>query len=103
MNIEFLDEARLEFLEAISAYAAEQAGLGQRFKDEVDRSIRWIGSNPEVLRLRRGGYRRMNLRIFRYYIPYVIRGNTVWLLAVAHGHRRPHYWIHRKRQNCPVK
>ena len=98
MKIEFLDEARLEFLEALSSYEAEQPGLGQRFKDEVDRNIRWIASNPEVLRVRRGGYRRMNLRIFPYFIPYIISADTVWVVAVAHGHRRPHYWIHRRRQ-----
>ncbi len=98
MRIEFLAEARLEFLEALSFYDAEQSGLGKRFKDELDQKIRWIAANPEVLRVRRGGYRRMNLRIFPYYIPYVIRGEIVWLLAVAQGHRRPHYWIHRKGQ-----
>ena len=98
MRIEFLDEARLEFLEALSFYEGEQAGLGQRFKDEVDKSIRWIVANPEVLRVRGGGYRRMNLRIFPYYLPYIIRGGNVWLLAVAHGRQRPHYWIQRKGQ-----
>jgi plasmid stabilization system protein ParE len=97
MNIRFVAEARLEFLEAISDYDAQQPGLGRRFKDEVDGSIQWIASNPDVLRLRRGGYRRRNLRTFRYYISYLVRTNTVWVLAVAHGHRRPHYWIHRKR------
>ena len=98
MKVEFLDEARLEFLEALSFYEAEQAGLGKRFKDEVDKSIGWIVANPEVLRIRRGGYRRMNLRVFPYYLPYIIRGGIVWLLAVAHGHRKPRYWIQRKAQ-----
>lgn len=98
MKIEFLDEARLEFLEALSFYEDKETGLGQRFKDEADRNIQWIAANPDLLRVRHGGYRRINLRIFPYYIPYVIKGDTIWILAVAHGHRKPHYWIYRKKQ-----
>jgi plasmid stabilization system protein ParE len=98
MKIEFLAEARLEFLEVLSFYEDKQGGLGRCFKDEVDKSVRWIASNPDLLRVRPGGYRRMNLRIFPYYVPYIIKGDTIWILAVAHGHRKPRYWIHRKGQ-----
>jgi hypothetical protein len=38
----------------------------------------------------------MNLRVFPYYIPYIIRGEMLWVLAVAHGSRKPEYWIGRK-------
>ena len=31
-----------------------------------------------------------------YYIAYFIWNETVWILAVAHGARRPEYWIERK-------
>jgi plasmid stabilization system protein ParE len=95
MKIVFLSEARNEFLDAISHYEEERPGLGQRFKDEVDRSLLWIAEHPELCRLRPGGYRRMNLRIFPYFIPYIIRGTTLWVLALAHGSRRPEYWIKR--------
>ncbi|MGO8698114.1 MAG: type II toxin-antitoxin system RelE/ParE family toxin [Limisphaerales bacterium] len=98
MKTEFLDEARQEFLQALSFLESQQAGLGQRFKDEVDRNVLWIASHPDVLRVRPGGYRRMNLRIFPYYIAYLIRGDTIWVLAVAHGHRKPDYWVRRKTQ-----
>ena len=30
-----------------------------------------------------------------HYIAYVIRGETVWIVAIAHGHRRPEFWIDR--------
>lgn len=66
-------------------------GLGQRFWDEVDEYIIWITQNPEVPRLRPGGYRRVNLKIFSYYIPYIIRDPMIWILAIAHGHTRPEY------------
>jgi hypothetical protein len=95
MKVLFLREAQTEFLNAITYYEGEQPGLGRRFKEEVDRSVVWIASHPEVCRMRDGGYRRLNLRIFPYYLPYIIRGSITWILAVAHKHRQPEYWISR--------
>ena len=95
MTILFVEEAQREFLEAISYYEGEQSGLGKRFKDEVERSLLWLADHPELSRLRSGGYRRVNLRVFPYYIPYVVRGETLWVLAVAHSSRKPLYWTSR--------
>lgn len=53
--------------------------------------------NPTVPRLRPGGYRRVNLKTFRHYLTYVQIGETIWILAIAHGHRKPEYWIKRKQ------
>ena len=39
MNIKFVDEARFEFLDAISYYEEQQAGLGRQFKAEVERTL----------------------------------------------------------------
>ena len=96
MNIRFVEEAQREFLDAISFYEEARAGLGRRFKDEVDRSILWIADHPDLYRLRPGAYRRINLRVFPYYVPYIVRGETLWVLAVAHGSRKPFYWISRR-------
>ena len=97
MTIRFVDEAQREFLNAISEYEEVRAGLGQRFKDEVDRCILWV-AHPELYRLRFGSHRRINLRVFPYYIPYVIREQTLWILAVAHASRKPLYWISRRSE-----
>jgi hypothetical protein len=48
VTIRFVDEARNEFLDAISAYEKARAGLGRRFKDEVDRGVLWIADHPEL-------------------------------------------------------
>jgi len=42
--------------------------------------------------------RLINLRAFPYYIPFIIRGSTLWVLAVAHSARKPEYWINRKQE-----
>lgn len=96
MNVVFVPEAREEFLDSVSRYEEARSGLGERFKEEADRCILWIAEHPELYRMRQAGYRRINLRVFPYYIPFITRGTTLWILAVAHGARKPEYWIRRR-------
>ena len=98
MTIRFAEEAQNEFFDAISGYEEARGGLGQRFKDEVDRCVLWIADHPQLYRFRPGGYRRINLRVFPYYMPYIVREQTLWVLAVAHGSRKPLYWISRRNK-----
>jgi plasmid stabilization system protein ParE len=98
VTIRFVEEAQREFLDAISYYEKARAGFGRRFKEEVDRSILWVAAHPELYRLRPDSHRRINLRVFPYYIPYVVRGQILWVLAVAHGGRKPLYWISRRNE-----
>lgn len=98
MKIEILHEAEEELNEAVVYYEEIESGLGIRLKEEVRAVIQWIGANPEIPRLRAKGYRRVNLKVFRYYIPYFVWNNTIWILAVAHSSRRPEYWIERKKK-----
>lgn len=95
MIVEFLSQAKSELIDAVVYYEDELGGLGQRLWDEIDQHIAWIAQNPEVPRLRPGGYRRVNLKIFPYYIPYVVRDPVIWILAIAHSHSRSEYWIDR--------
>lgn len=97
MIIKFLFQAHSELIDAVAYYEGELSGLGQRLWDEVDEHIAWIARNHEVPRLRPGRYHRVNLQIFPYYISYVIRDQVIWVLAIAHGHSRPEYWIDRPK------
>ena len=67
--------------------------MGLRLKDEVDQHINLISGHSTRPRIRSGGYRRVNLKVFQYYIAYILREDTLWILSIAHGHRRPEYWI----------
>lgn len=98
MKVEILREAEDELAAAIARYEEIEPGLGIRLKEEVRAVIRWIAASPELPRLRPKGYRRVNLKIFRYYVAYFIWQDVIWILAVAHGHRRPEYWLKRKDQ-----
>jgi plasmid stabilization system protein ParE len=95
MTLIVLGEAEEEFVQSVAYYESKETGLGARFRNEVAEAIERILRHPELPRLRLKGYRRLNLRVFPHYIAYIIRGETIWIVAVAHGHRRPEFWIDR--------
>jgi len=95
MKLSVLAEAAEELYDASAYYEAQQEGLGRRLEAEFHLHIIWIIRNPAVPRLRRKKYRRVNLKVFPYYIAYVIRDDEIRVVAFAHGNRRPEYWIDR--------
>ena len=98
MNLQILQEAEKELDKAVARHEEIEAGLGLRLKEEVRGVIHWILHNTELPRLRAEGYRRVNLKVFPYYVAYFIWTDTIWILAIAHSKRRPEYWIGRKSQ-----
>ncbi len=92
MTTQFLPEAEEELIEAALWYEAREAGLGRRFREDVACVLDRIDRSPLLWREMAGGYRRVNCPIFPYYVAYFIRGDTIVVAAVAHGHRKPGYW-----------
>ena len=92
MTLVTLEEAQQDLVGSVDYYESKQPGLGARLRDEVAATMEWFVLHPTVPRLRRKLYRRVNLRRFPHYVVYVIRGNTIWVVAIAHGHRRPEFW-----------
>lgn len=92
MNVEFLEDAEQELVEAALWYESKEVGLGVRFRDEISHVIDRIAGDPLLWRERSGGYRRVNCPVFPYYIPFFIRGQKIIIAAIAHGHRKPGYW-----------
>jgi toxin ParE1/3/4 len=98
VKVEILREAQEELDASIAYYEDIESGLGIRLKEEVRVAIQWIGKNPDVPRLRAKGYRRVNLKVFQHYIAYFVWGDTIWIVAIAHGRQLPEYWLKRKRR-----
>lgn len=96
MKLEILEEAAAELHAAVARYEAIEPGLGLRLKWEVRHTLQWISEHADLPRLRPKGYRRVNLKAFRYYVAYHIWRDSVWILAITHSHRRPEYWIGRR-------
>jgi len=95
MTVVILGEAEREFAESVAYYEAKEAGLGWRFRTEMVEAVGWIERNTELPRLRPKGCRRRNLKAFPHHIAYTIRGETILIVAIAHGHRRPEFWLGR--------
>jgi plasmid stabilization system protein ParE len=101
MKLLLIAEAERDFEETVSYYERREKGLGARFRNEAVELIQWIVRNPEIPRLRPKGYRRVNFHRFSHYLVYVIRGETIWVVALAHAHRRPEFWLERLRLSAP--
>jgi plasmid stabilization system protein ParE len=95
VKVRFLTPAQQELDEAVAWYDGQAAGLGLEFLDELDRAMRRVvafpRSYPEIER----GVRRCRLARFSYGLIYGIDRETIVVVAVAHLHRRPRYWIDR--------
>ncbi len=95
MNIRFLSPAQEELDDAVDWYNKQSAGLGQGFLDEIDRCVRRIVTFPLSGAEIEPSIRRCLLARFPYGITYGIDGQTIIVIAIAHLHREPRYWIDR--------
>lgn len=95
MNIRYLELAKFEFHDAISYYKKEQIGLGKIFSDNIKTAISRIKSLPNLYPFIKKEVRKCTLHKFPYNILYVIEENEIVIVAIAHHHRKPDYWVHR--------
>ena len=96
--LEFLPEATSEVVAVTKYYEERQSGLGLRFRLELERVCFAITRHPQLWRERSGGYRRVNLRGFPYYVAFFLRQDDIIVSAVAYEGRRPDYWHNRIAQ-----
>lgn len=91
-------EAETELKDSVSFYR-ERGGedLAVRFKKEVAEGFEaiienpdWFPQTPEIAETR-----KYQLRHFPFSILYVNFKKEIWVVAVAHGSRRPGFWTDR--------
>ena len=95
MKIEFLEPAYIEYREAIDFYNLQVPGLGDKFVIEIDRTISIIKKYPESFTEYTKHSRKAVVNIFPHNIIYSIHKNFIQILAIAHQHRKPNYWVNR--------
>lgn len=95
MRLIFSREARLEFEEAERYYRRELPGLEQQLREEVRSALRRLCSWPMAFPVEQGDIRRVLFRRFPYKLLYSLETDHIYIIAVAHQHRRPNYWIGR--------
>jgi plasmid stabilization system protein ParE len=97
MNVIFLKYAKQELDDATQFYEMEFSGLGPRFREEVKNTVSRIVEYPEAWPQERGDIRKCMLYKFSYVLLYSIEKMHVVIIAVAHQHRKPEYWIDREK------
>lgn len=97
MNARFTAAAARELLAALQRYR-DQAGspVADRFDDSVRRALMRLLQMPELGSPAAAGLRTWPLRHFPYTLVYRVQGEVLTVLAVAHQHREPGYWVGRK-------
>ena len=96
MRVEFSKFAKLELEDAIRFYELQFLGLGKRFKDEVRKAVLRIVEYPTAWSIESGEVRMYLLHKFPYKLFYSIESDHIFIIAVAHQHRKPNYWIERE-------
>lgn len=89
-------EARNELDAAIAYYEAQKKGLGLDLLSEVEKVILKIQQNPNLGTPHKiSGIRRYAIQRFPYLIFYTELEEVIWVIAIAHGKRKPNYWKQR--------
>lgn len=95
MRVIFTVFARQELEDAARYYELEYSGLGSRFKEEVRRAALRIAAYPQAWSIERGDVRKCLLHKFPYKLLYSVEEDHILVIAVAHQHREPDYWVDR--------
>ncbi len=97
MRVVFSKFAKQELDDASHYYEIELLGLGKRFREEVRKAAIRIAEYPEAWSVERGEVRKCLLHKFPYKLLYSIEEGHILIIAVAHQHRKPDYWIERHK------
>ena len=82
-------------LDAAAYYELQVAGLGHEFLEKIASAVADIAENPERWPLVGLNVRRRLVHRFPYGLLYRVDPEEVVVLAVAHLHRHPTYWVGR--------
>lgn len=88
----FAPEAEREFDEAFDYYERQLPGLGDRFLDNVTRTVELICRMPTVAACIFLDARRRSLNRFPYVVIYRVVNDTVQVISVFHTSRNPDIW-----------
>jgi plasmid stabilization system protein ParE len=89
--------ANQELDEATLYHDRERPGSGDRLVAAFVTARDFVLQFPNSGRPGPLGTRSWKISGFRYHIVYVIRGDVIFIIAIAHDRRRPGYWRSRLR------
>jgi plasmid stabilization system protein ParE len=93
MKIVFSSLAVIELDDAVHFYELAFEGLGKAFKDEIKAAALRLLKYPEIGSVVRGDVRKILLHKFPHKLMYSIEKDQIFIIAIAHQHRMPDYWV----------
>jgi plasmid stabilization system protein ParE len=89
--------ARVELDAAAAWYESQAPGLGERFVHRIDEVLRRIQEAPSSFPLWEADarFRRVVTQKFPYLVFYRDLTDRIEIVAIAHGARKPGYWLNR--------
>lgn len=96
-SLVFQPEALGELDAAAAYYERRREGLGLTFRAAVEKALSTIHRNPGLgATYKSTDLRFQTVRRFPYVVYYAELEDAVWVVAIAHGKRRPGYWRRRR-------
>lgn len=95
LRIEYHPGARLDFDESFDWYLVRSQQTAVRFSTAINASLDLIAANPERFLPLDSMHRQCTVKRFPFRIIYRILPDHVFVVAIAHGKRRPGYWSDR--------
>jgi plasmid stabilization system protein ParE len=95
VNVRFLTLAKKEIDDAVVWFDEQQEGKGAEFLAALSRALRLVKAYPYASPEVEPEVRRCLFVSFPYSLIYGIDDEAIIVLAVAHTHREPRYWVDR--------
>jgi plasmid stabilization system protein ParE len=93
--VEIHPAALAELKAAVVWYRKRSPAASANFVAELDRALELVVASPGRWPSSERGTRKFVLHRFPFAIVYREKEAVVQVLAIAHGHRRPTYWMGR--------
>lgn len=95
-SLDLHPKAEKEIEQAQRYYNKKRDGLGEEFLDELEITFQFMELHPKAgAFFLNTSFRKRTLNRFPYVVYYQEKGDTIWVVAVAHGKRKPGYWLSR--------
>jgi plasmid stabilization system protein ParE len=96
----FLAAALVEYDQAARWYLRRAPPTAEKFVDAIERAVAHVRTMPRAASSWQGrdvgaDIRCLPLAGFPYVIVYAVESDELVILAIAHGRRRPGYWLRR--------
>ena len=88
-------DAEIELAAEVSYYEGKLEGLGLDFQAEAEAAVNSIRVAPDRWPIGKLDTRRCLLHRFPFSVVYIDLPDHIWIVAFAHGSRKPYYWKHR--------